>query len=90
MRPPKNDTHFYVNGWLKYFDTTIDKVFEKHPEYHSDNRKFYQDYAVTQEQYDEWHKWAWKEIKKDIKAPDYVIRRSFGWLDIMPEVKEEQ
>lgn len=87
MRSPQNNTHYYVNGWLKYHDTTIEEVFDQHPEYYDDNRQFYLDYAVTQEQYDEWYQWAFKEIKKDTRYPDVTIRRSFDWLNISPSIK---
>ncbi len=89
MRPPKNNLHFYINGWLKYFNTTIEEVFEKNPEYHTDNAKFYRDYAVTQAQYDEWYDWALGEIKKDIKAPERYIKRSFDWLNMAPSVRDK-
>jgi hypothetical protein len=89
MIDPKNNLDYYVNGWLKYFGTTIEEVFEKNPHYKDDNRQFYLDYAVTQEQYDEWYKWAFKEIKKDTKYPNEMIKRSFEWLNMAPSIKNE-
>ena len=90
MKTPKNNAHFYINKWmLDYHGTTIEEVFELHPEYKEDNRKFYLDYAVTEKQYERWYKWAFREMKRDNGCSAEMVRRSFTWLDISPSIKEE-
>ena len=79
-----------INGWLKYHNTTIEEVFAKNPHYEEDNRQFFLDYAVTQEQHDEWLEWAKNKLKTDLKLTKKRLERSWPWvyLDCSPFVKK--
>lgn len=71
-----------VNWWLeKYHNTNIDKVLEENPEWKENpqehTREFYEKYKVTQEQHDEWEKWAKEHIRKVTKYPKKMIDK--GW-----------
>ena len=54
-------------------------------------REFYKEYAVTQEQHDEWNKWAQEYTRKITKLPKKLIER--GWwsvyLNCSPNIKKE-
>ena len=86
----KIDGNFLINGWMKHHNTTIKEVFENHPEYKEDNRQFFLDYGVTQEQHDEWVIWAKEEIRKVTKLSKKFIDRQWGliYLDLSPHVKD--
>lgn len=84
------DGNFLVNGWMKHHNTTIEDVFRDHPEYHLDNRQFYLDYSVTQEQYDEWVIWAKEQIKKVTKLSNKTIDHGWSWvyLNTAPHIQQ--
>ena len=79
-----------INWWLvPYHGTTIEEIFEKHPEYAEDNRKFYQDYAITQEQHDEWYDLTIERLSKSLRWSKKMTKRefSFPYLNLSPTVK---
>ena len=90
-----------INWWLeKYHNTNLDRVQEAHPEW-MDNPKehsmdFYKAYAVTEQQHDEWNKWAKEYTRKVTGHTKKFIDRGWPWvyLDtspsiIQPETKNE-
>jgi dTDP-D-glucose 4,6-dehydratase len=80
-----------MNWWLvPYHGKTIEEIFEANPEYKDDNRKFYQDYAVTQEQHDEWYELALDKLQKSLKWKRDMVKREFAmpYLNLAPSVKE--
>ena len=77
------------NGWLKYHNTTIEEVIKKHPRLIKTS-KWFSKYPVTQEQHDEWNKWAKKHVQKVTKMSKRILER--GWwsiyLNYAPSVKK--
>lgn len=74
-----------VNWWLeKYHNTTLDKVLEDNPEWKgtpsNHTRDFYNKYAVTQEQHDEWEIWAKDYTKKVTKVNKSVFKNTWPWV----------
>lgn len=56
------------------------------------SREFYREYAVTQEQHDDWEKLAKELVRKTTKLPKKIIERSWWsvYLDCAPSIKEER
>ena len=79
-----------VNGWLKYHNTTVKEVIEKHPKELLQSPDWFKLYEVTQEQYDEWEKWAKEYIRKKTKISKKYIDRKFGFiaLEYGPNIKK--
>ena len=82
-----------INWWLeKYHNTDLDKVFEDNPEWEDNpqthSREFYQKYPVTQEQHDEWEKWAKEYTKKVTGVKGKLFDNSWGWtyLNCAPNI----
>lgn len=83
-----------VNWWLeKYHNTNIDGVLKDNPDWdiHSkewSSRTFYAKYPVTQEQHDEWEKWAVDAFAKHFRLSKKQAKRSwpFTYLDTAPMV----
>lgn len=91
----KVDTKNLLNWWLeKYHNTNYDKVLEDNPEWlikpEEHTREFYDKYQVTQEQHDEWEKWAKEYTKKVTGIKGKMFDRSWGfvYLDTAPNVKQ--
>lgn len=83
---PRQTIGYYIEKWLKdYHNTTPEEVERLHPVEAHDGT-WYMLYRVTPEQYDEWYKWAYKELRKEYKAAQ--IHRALFWLDISPSVTE--
>ena len=78
-----------LNGWLKYHGTTVEEVIAKHPKEVLESTEWFKLYPVTQEQCNEWEKWAKDFIKKETKYPNKVIERGWGmvFLDVAPYIK---
>lgn len=78
------------NGWLKYHNTNVDEVLLKHPE-EAKTPKWYELYAVTQEQHDEWEKWAKEYVRKTCKVSKKLVEHDWCWihLDAAPDIKKE-
>jgi hypothetical protein len=79
------------NGWLvKYHGITVQELLEKEPEL-CKTSEWYKKYAVTTEQYDEWYKWAIKEIQKFYHCSKKTAIRNFAfdYLNVSPSIKDE-
>ena len=84
-----------INKWLgDYHNTSLEEIvkanpeWEKHPEEHT--MEFYTEYAVTQEQHDEWNVWMIDTVAKHFKISKKYARKS-SWaiyLNAAPSVKE--
>ena len=86
-----------INWWLdKYHNTNMDEVKASHPEWMKDpsahSRDFYQEYAVTQEQHDEWNEWAKETLRKSTGYSKKYIDKAWPWvyLNVSPSVKKEE
>lgn len=86
-----------VNWWLeKYHNTNLDKVLEDNPDWkvnpQEHTREFYNKYRITQEQYNEWEKWAKEYTKKVTKLSKKMVDR--GWwavfLNCAPNIITEE
>ena len=82
-----------INWWLKkYHNTNIEQVKKEHPEWLKDpekhTRDFYSSYMVTEEQHDEWEKWAKEYTKKVTGLSKRIIDRSWWqvYLNTSPQV----
>lgn len=85
-----------INWWLeKYHNTNLEKIQEENPEWKENPREhtrdFYLKYAVTQEQHDEWEKWAKEYTKKVTKASKSLFEKGWGfvYLDTAPQIIKE-
>ena len=92
----KVDANDLINWWLeKYHNTKLEKILEENPEWKENPREhskdFYEKYAVTQEQHDEWEKWAKEYTKKVTKANKRLLERGWGfvYLDTSPQIIKE-
>lgn len=81
-----------INGWLKYHNTTVEEVVSKHPKEVLNKPDWLKLYPVTQEQYDEWEKFAKDLIKKVTKLPKKAIDKSWWavYLDCVPNIITEE
>jgi hypothetical protein len=82
-----------INWWLKkYHNTNLEQVKKDHPEWlekpAEHTRDFYAAYMVTQEQHDEWEKWAKEYTKKVTGLSKAFIDRSWWtvYLNISPQI----
>jgi hypothetical protein len=85
------DRTILLNWWLnKYYNTNTEEVLHLNPRA-KESSDWFNDYQVTQEQYDEWEKWAIAYIKKVTKFP--LKKGSFEWglivLDCSPRIKRD-
>lgn len=84
-KPSREDI---LNGWLKYYDTTIGEVKTLHDEELLKSPDWFKLYPVTQEQHDEWVIWAKEYIRKVTKMSKKFIDRGWGmvYLDCAPNI----
>jgi len=77
-----------LNGWLKYHNTTIEEVIKNHPKEVLESPNWFNLYAVTQEQHDEWERWAKEFIRKKTKYSKKLIEYGWGmvYLDCAPNI----
>lgn len=81
---------FIINGWLKkYHNITIEELVKTKPELCA-TIDWYKVYPCTQEQYEEWYKWAIDIISKTLRMSKKNVRRRFwiNWLNCSPDVKK--
>lgn len=81
-----------LNGWLKYHNTTVEEVIKKHPKEVLDSPEWFKLYPCTQEQCDEWEKWAKEYTRKITKVSKQYLNK-FWWsinLDCSPYVKPKE
>ena len=83
-----------IDWWLeKYHGTNLKEVSENNPEWIAEPEKhshnFYEKYAVTQEQHDEWEVWAKAYTKKTTGVKGKMFDRSWGlvYLNVAPQTK---
>lgn len=74
-----------LNLWLeKYHNITFQQVKDTHPEWvehpEEHTRDFYNKYAVTQEQHDEWVKEAKELLRKKYKMSKRMVDK--GWWSV--------
>ena len=80
-----------MDWWLsKYHNTNSAEVVEKYPE-ECKSADWFKLYPVTQEQSDEWVRWAKDYIHKVTKLKKSIIEREWGmiFLDTSPYVKRD-
>jgi len=85
----KLTTEYIINGWLeKYHGITIEQLVETEPEL-CKSGDWYEKYAITQEQHDEWYEWALDEIRKATKLSKKTVKRrfTFDYLNVAPSLK---
>ena len=83
---------FIIEGWLKkYHGLTVNELVEKEPIL-SKTPEWYQKYAVTQEQYDEWYDWTIDIIAKTNHRSKKFVKQhfTFDWLNVAPNIIKEQ
>ena len=85
-----------VNTWLQqYFNITlkeVEKDFKKDEDGNflpGETKRFYQKYAITQEQHDEWDSQIRKELKKKLRLSKSMFDRQypFIYLNTAPSIK---
>jgi hypothetical protein len=84
-----------INWWLtEYHDTNMNEVLASHPQWwvnpRSHHREFYLEYAVTQEQHDEWEAWAKEAVRKSYGLSKRYndVTWPFLYLNVSPQVKD--
>ena len=84
-KPSREDI---LNGWLKYYDTTIEEIKTLHDEEILKSPDWFKLYPVTQEQHDEWVIWAKEYIKKTTKLSKKFVDKNWGfvYIDCAPNV----
>lgn len=84
------DRDYLIDGWLKYHNTNCKEVIEKYPE-EIKTPAWFSLFKVTQEQHDEWVKWAKEYLIKGCKIPKKIVERGWGmvYLDCSPSVISE-
>jgi hypothetical protein len=81
-----------LNGWLKkYHNTTVEEVAKNYPPEVIQSPKWFKLFPVTQQEHDEWEKWALDYIRGVTRLSKRAIAK--GWplvyLDTAPYVKPE-
>ena len=89
MKAILTESEFY-NAWLKYHNTTIEELIEKEPELMK-TVEWYNKYAVTQEQHDEWYEWAIKRLCSYYRCGRKYAQRSFtfNYLNLAPNIVKQ-
>lgn len=74
--------------WLKWHDTSCEKLREEQPEL-IQTPEWFKHYPVTQAQHDEWYRWVIHELRKETKLPLKAVQRmfQFEYLNLAPSVK---
>ena len=91
MKKPKLTEEDYVNWWLMEFhNTNLDRVKKLHPEWgDNDNAKFTEEYAVTEDQYNQWSKWLVDALAKE-HGVSRKYAEKYAWplrLSFSPTIK---
>lgn len=88
MKPHELTQEYLINGWLlKNHDITVKELIEKEPELVK-SPEWFRKYAVTQEQHDEWYKWAISIVMKTYKMNKKMAQRNFAfpYLNTSPSI----
>lgn len=85
----------FLNLWLeKYHNTNIEEVKKLHPEWMDGNhaRDFYNTYAVTEQQHDEWYEEVIALIQKHWRISKKRAKRDFAlpYLNCAPNVRKDE
>ena len=85
-------TSHFINKWLgEFHGTDLKGVLTEHPEWvdKPDSRAFYREYAVTQEQHDEWYEWAIESVMKTKRYSRKMAKKAFtfDYLNCAPGIK---
>ena len=91
-RKEKLTEEYIINGWLKkYHGITVEELVRNEPEL-CKTADWFRKYSVTQEQHDEWYKWAVKEIAKNMGDTQKYVERHFAftYLNTAPNVKKDE
>ena len=94
MKRKELTEEYVINWWLeKYHNTNLDQVLKDHPEWddgENHSRDFYNTYAVTQKQHDEWHKWFIDTVAKTHGTSKKWARKNtcFDYLNVAPSIKD--
>lgn len=87
-----------INTWLEqYYGVTLSDVKGDYKKDENgkfsveETRKFYNDFALTEEQHDKWDKQLRKELRKKLKVPKGMFDRSYGfvYLNIAPTIQKD-
>jgi hypothetical protein len=81
-----------INLWLKYHNTTLSEVVEKHQWYdNTHTRAFYSTYAVTQEQHDEWYEEIIKLVSKWKRISIKSAKKAFvyDYINCAPDIRKD-
>jgi len=56
-----------------------------------ETRRFYNDFALTEEQHDKWDKQLRKELRKKLRVTKRVFDRSYGfvYLNVAPAIQKD-
>ncbi len=82
----------FINKWLEYHNITLEEILDNNPEWKKDpqshTRDFYEQYAVTQEQHDEWYDWAIERLSKYYRFSKKYCKRMFAlsYLNVSPNI----
>jgi len=81
-----------LNGWLKYHNTSVDKLLQKHTTEELQSPEWFKLYSCTQEQCDEWEKWAKEYIIKAGKFSKKMVNSAWGmiYLECAPYLKKNE
>jgi len=81
-----------LNGWLKYYNTTVEEVVKTHPKEILASSDWFKLYPVTQYQQDEWVRWAKDLIKKRMRCSKRMVENSWWlvYLECAPNVKRDE
>lgn len=82
-----------LDWWLqKFHNTTVDEVIATHSKETLENADWFKLYPVTQEQEDEWVKWAKSYIKRTLRMGNAMLERQWPYvfLDCSPYVKNDE
>ena len=90
MKPKLTQEEFY-DWWLqKYHGISVKWLIENEPELIK-TPKWYEKYAVTREQHDEWYEWAIQRIMKYYRYSREYTKKYFAidYLNVSPTIKKD-
>lgn len=89
MKKSELTAEYLINYWLKkYHNIDVKWLIENESELIKTS-KWYEKYAVTQEEHDEWYNWAIDTISKVYKTSKKNAKRNFvfDYLNLSPSIK---
>jgi hypothetical protein len=82
-----------LDWWLmKYHNTNVKELIDKYPKEVLSSPEWFKMFPVTEEQKDEWVKWAKDHIRKTTKISKTMVDRQWHYifLDCAPYVIEDE